>query len=46
MLRRRLEARSSLFEEKRQVRMELREVNKRPFVFLLSLIIFLSDSST
>ncbi len=31
MLRRRLEARSSLFEEKRQVRLELREVNPFPF---------------
>ena len=31
MLRRRLEARSSLFEEKRQVRLELREVKSFPF---------------
>lgn len=30
MLRRRLEARSSLFEEKRQVRLELREVKSSP----------------
>ncbi len=34
MLRRRLEARSSLFEEKRQVRFELREV-KTPLPSLL-----------
>ena len=36
MLRRRLEARESLFQEKRQIRMELREVN-----FKLNLLFFI-----
>lgn len=44
MLRRRLEARSSLFEEKRQVRLELREVRKNLPSHPL-FIHFFSDSS-
>jgi hypothetical protein len=42
MLRRRLEARSSLFEEKRQVRLELREVKKLPFILLSSILSYFS----
>jgi len=46
MLRRRLEARSSLFEEKRQVRLELREVkNSLSFFSHLSFLIS-PDTST